>query len=420
MTTKVIVRKGKDGEPRENANGEVTVYIRYQHKGKVSDFQACKVKPIDLVLVEVKDKVEVIEPYIRPRAKGRLEAANSIETIKQAVKSAMNRLIEKSIEPLPKLVRKEFEERFDQCQQVQSKHKLLDIFKDYIQSQINSGLANSTIKQYRSTFLHLSNFHSAYGYEYSIEEVDMNYYDDFIYFLRNKQHGIKKDSTIGKYVKTLKSALRWAKSRGYIIHADVETKNFKVFESEKKVFYLTEPEVELLMKLDLRDSLRLCRVRDRFVFNCYVGLRVGDLSSLSSKQIKSVKLESQEFKVVELITQKQKKRTIVPLKSIPLDILKKYDYSLPKISDQKNNQYLKELLRRAGIVRDVEISPGIFQPLYELATSHLAVKTFITLCHKWGIPTRHVSEITGKTEKVINQYYYAVSDEDLIKIMLNS
>jgi hypothetical protein len=79
---------------------------------------------------------------------------------------------------------------------------------------------------------------------------------------------------------------------------------------------------------------------------------------------------------------------------------------------------LKDLFKLAEIKREIEVEPGDFQPLSSLVTSHLAIKTFITLCHKWGISTKHVAVITGKTEKVINDHYYSVSDQDIIDVML--
>lgn len=418
MTIKVIVKKDSNGNPRLSIKGETTIYVRYQHNSKVADFQACKIAPKSIELVEVKGKLEIVEPYIKQRVKGRLDAIENIDLVKRDIKAAVNRLLAKGIEPMPKIVKREFEAGFVQGPDEELRPIIKDVFRDYINAQSHAGVAKGTLKQYNSTLNHIESFHKSEGFEYAIDQVDLNYYDALVSYLKVTHRGITKESTVGKNIKTLKSMLRWARSRGYDVHPDVDLKAFKVAKSTKKVYYLTEDEVNRLLDADLSDTHKLARVRDRFVFNCYVGLRVGDLNRLNVKHIQTIEREGKRVKLIEAITEKQKKRGLIPLKPIPLSILEKYDYSLPNISDQKYNMYLKELLKKVEIDRAIEIAPGEFEPLYSLVTSHLAVKTFITLCHKWGIPTKHVASITGKTEKVINEYYYAVSDEDLIDVML--
>ncbi|KYG77174.1 phage integrase SAM-like domain-containing protein [Roseivirga echinicomitans] len=418
MTTKVIFKKDALKNPRLSAKGETTLYVRYQHNSKTADFQACKVNPEVLEIVERSGRLELIAPFIKQRSKGRLEAIDSIELVIASVKSAANRLLAKGIDPTPNFVKKEFESGFNQSIEEYEIPLIEEVYEDYLTSRQTSGISSNTIRQYKSTLNHIKNFHKAVGHQFAINQVDLNYYDDFISFLRNTHKGIKKDSTIGKNVKTLKGVLNWARSRGFSVHSDIDTKEFKVFKSQKKVFYLTEEEVNSLIDYDLSKHEKLARIRDRFVFNCFVGLRVGDLNRLNQKHISKVNKGDVEVKVIELKTEKQRKRALIPLKPIPLIILEKYDYQLPRISDQKYNEYLKDLFELVGINREIEVEPGDFQSLSSLVTSHLAIKTFITLCHKWGVSTKHVAVITGKTEKVINDHYYSVSDQDLIDVML--
>jgi integrase len=418
MTTKVIFKKDSQGHPRLSAKGETTLYIRYQHNSKTADFQACKVNPEVLELINRNGRIDLIAPYLKARSKGRLEAIENIDLVIASVKSAVNRLLAKGIDPITNFVKKEFESGFNHSTEEYELPLLVDVFEDYLLSRHTSGISSNTIRQYKSTLNHIKNFHKAAGLQYAINQVDLNYYDDLIFFLRNTHKGIKKDSTIGKNVKTLKGMLNWARSRGFSIHSDIDNKEFRVFKSKKKVFYLTEEEVNALIDYDLSKHERLKRIRDRFVFNCYVGLRVGDLNRLDVKHIVTVNKGDIEVKVIELKTEKQRKRALIPLKPIPLMILEKNDFQLPRISDQKYNEYLKDLFKLAEIKREIEVEPGDFQPLSSLVTSHLAIKTFITLCHKWGISTKHVAVITGKTEKVINDHYYSVSDQDIIDVML--
>lgn len=418
MTIKIIVKKDSNGSPRKSAKGETTIYVRYQHNSKIADFQACKVSTQSLELIQRSGRLEINEPYIKQRAKGRLEAIETIELVKMGVKTAANKLMQRAIDPTPKRVKEEYESGFEKNVETHEKARLVDVFNDYIQSQKTAGMANGTLKQYNTTLNHIRAFHTSEGIKFTIDQVDLNYYDAFVSYLKITHKGIKKDSTVGKNIKTLKAMLRWARSRGHTVHNDIEDKNFRVSKSKKKIVYLTEEEVDALRAFDLSKNPKLKKVRDRFVFNCYVGLRVGDLNKLSQRHIKTIHRNNLDVSVIDIITEKQKKQAIIPLKPIPLSILRNYDFQLPSISDQKFNQYLKELLGLAEIKREIEIEPGVFQSIDTLVASHVAIKTFITLCHKWRIPTKHVALITGKTEKVINEYYYAVNEEDLIDAMI--
>lgn len=54
---------------------------------------------------------------------------------------------------------------------------------------------------------------------------------------------------------------------------------------------------------------------------------------------------------------------------------------------------------------------------WKLLSSHRAVATFITHCGERGISAKTVSEITGKTVKVILDHYYGTNEDFIIKQM---
>jgi hypothetical protein len=82
------------------------------------------------------------------------------------------------------------------------------------------------------------------------------------------------------------------------------------------------------------------------------------------------------------------------------------------------NKYIKVACEDAGITSKVEVSElrggqKIYTKYFkhELISTHTAVKTFITHCGEKGISAKVVSEITGKTVKVILDHYYGTSDK---------
>jgi hypothetical protein len=101
-------------------------------------------------------------------------------------------------------------------------------------------------------------------------------------------------------------------------------------------------------------------------------------------------------------------------------ILDKYNNQLPSISEQKFNDYIKEVCQLAGIDSQVEVintSKGNkrydYVPKWQVVTSHIAVKTFITLCGEKGISPLKVSAVTGKSVNILIKHYYGIDKESI-------
>jgi len=67
---------------------------------------------------------------------------------------------------------------------------------------------------------------------------------------------------------------------------------------------------------------------------------------------------------------------VSPILSEAEEILLKYDYQPPFISDQKYNRSIKDFLKELYFDRKIESQD--FAPLYEVCTSHIARKTFLS------------------------------------------
>src|SRR5690606_12560519 len=96
-----------------------------------------------------------------------------------------------------------------------------------------------------------------------------------------------------------------------------------------------------------------------------------------------------------------------------LDILKKYDYSLPIISLQKFNDMLKDAGKEAGITAPVKLRrySGVNEitteePKHYFMSSHMARRTCVSiLLNVFGIPPSLVMEITAHTDlKTLQKY----------------
>lgn len=145
--------------------------------------------------------------------------------------------------------------------------------------------------------------------------------------------------------------------------------------------------------------------RDIFIFQCYTGCRVSDLYALTYANISDGWLIYTAQK-----TSREKPVTIeVPLSPVALHIIERYKgvdlrgRILPFISDIKYNIAIRAVLKAAGIDRpvmwrDPQTGKSRPRPLYEVASSHLARRTFAQIAYSSTGDKRLTASMTGHSE----------------------
>jgi len=179
--------------------------------------------------------------------------------------------------------------------------------------------------------------------------------------------------------------------------------------------YLTKAERNQLYDADLNDDPRLERIRDVFVFQCLIGARVDDLMRLTKSNVVNGAIEYVPGK-----TKDETPKTVrVLLSEKAKSILDKYDLPgplLPFISKQKYNKGIKDLFKKVKLNRRVvRLNPltGIEETvkLSDIASSHMARRTFIGVLHRTR-KNEVIASMTGHKEnsKAFSRYY-AIDDE---------
>ena len=203
----------------------------------------------------------------------------------------------------------------------------------------------------------------------------------FIYLLK-----FMTNNTAVQKMKQVKSVMRFAVEEGYI-----KVSPFKIVlkKEKKEVVPLTIEEVNIIRKKKI-DIARLAKIRDLFVFECYTGLAFSDLASLSQK----------DFHIDESgnkwIIKKRHKTNVVatiPLLPIAFEILERYNYKLPCLTNVKYNAYLKEIGDICGIKKSLH--------------SHLARHTWATILLNAGMDMVSVSKCLGHANSKITESTYA-------------
>ena len=203
--------------------------------------------------------------------------------------------------------------------------------------------------------------------------------------------------------------MNWLKDHGYQVNPEFQ--KYKVLREKPQIIYLNQKELSILEKKKFSKP-HLNRTRDMFLFQCLTGLRISDLMRLDTEHIQDG--------IIQMTAFKNKTRLFIPLTPTAKRILKKYDNKLPMTAEQVFNRQLKHMAEEAELNREVEVTDfragkKIFKkfPLYKMVKSHIARKTFVSICVEKGIQPKVVSEMTGISVKVLIDHYYG-TDKDII------
>jgi integrase len=192
-------------------------------------------------------------------------------------------------------------------------------------------------------------------------------------------------------------------------------------DSKEKDVYLEFEEIQRIIDLELND--KLSNARDWFVIGLNSGLRVSDLLKLNELNIQGNNLI--------VTTQKTKTPIAIPIMSQVDEVIKRRNGFPRKLSDQKFNEYIKEVCRLAQIDTPTKGSKrtrvedplkrrkhgyttrkidGVY-PKYELVTSHTCRRSFAS--NYYGkIPTAIIRAITGHSSEREFLNYIQVSPEE--------
>ena len=182
-------------------------------------------------------------------------------------------------------------------------------------------------------------------------------------------------------------------------------------------FYITIDERNTIYNTDLSHRPSLAIQRDIFVFQCLIGCRIGDFYKMTKQSVING--------AIEYIPRKTKDghpiTVRVPLNDTAKMILKRYDSNdtriLPFISEPKYNQAIKEIFKIAGITRTVTVINSTTReeekrPINEIASSHLARRTFIGNLYKLTKNADLTSSLSGHTDGSKAFFRYRAVDED--------
>jgi integrase len=232
----------------------------------------------------------------------------------------------------------------------------------------------------------------------SIDAINKRLLDKF-YLWNRKTYKIGNNTAI-HFMHKFSTVYKMAWDYGWVTGNPFHMLNLRKDRTERA--YLTIDELERLANREFT-SERLERMRDIFLFCCYTGLSYIDVKTLTTDNL--VRKNDGKLWIVTKRT-KTEVPVNVPLLEIPLRLIKKYEplrkgnLVFPVYSNQKSNDYLKEIAALCDIHKDV--------------TFHVARHTFATtVTLENGVPIESVSKMLGHTNVQTTQIYARITERKI-------
>lgn len=358
----------------------VNFIVRESKKGKNG------LAPLEVsIIVNKERKVFTLDRRVKPslfntksqKVRGDKELNDYIDAVRTKLFSIETRVIKEDLVLTATEVMKYFKNGF-----TERNKGVLAVFGEFIKEYSKKhDVTLQTISKFKTVNDFLMEFiNEEYKIsEFPISSINESFIEKFNVFLSNKGNS---NNTVVAKLKKLKMVLNYSVANGYIKVNPMFNHKFHI---EKVVTIpLTIDEIRRIK--DKKISVeRLDRVRDIFLLMCYTGLAYCDVMTLTKDDIQDgVIIKNRKKTAVQ---------SVIPMFSTTKEILEKYDYVIPKISNQRLNSYLTELQDICGIKKNLHC--------------HLARHSTATILLNQGVDMQTVSRVLGHSNSKITEAVYS-------------
>ncbi len=338
-----------------------------------------------------------------------------IQQYEDALENTFKAFELKGIAPTPDELRAKFNEaagRTDKAAEIQNKN-LFHYFDEFTQEMGSlNNWTRSTYLKFHAVRNHLESYNPKLAFS---DLTDMGL-SGYVNYLRDVKY--MRNSSIEKQLGFLKWFLRWATNKGVCQTLDYVRFKPKLKTSEKKIIFLDKDELMAVLHYEFPENQKhLERVRDVFCFCCFTSLRYSDVANLRRSDISDTHISITTVKTADALQ--------IGLNDYSRAILNKYadtefsnNLALPVISNQKMNDYLKDVGRICGIDTEITITyyrgndriDGVFKK-WQLLGTHAGRRTFICYAIGYlGIPPQVVMKWTGHSDYKAMKPYIDIAD----------
>ena len=292
-------------------------------------------------------------------------------------------------------------------------------FIDYYIELRKSEVKPASLKKFNVIKHKLQRLEGASSKTIYISEINEDFKQEFYNYCKEENYS---QNTIQRELNIIKTFCKFARSKG--IEVDSELDSLKLPKEKIDNIYLSLKEIELIENAEIEQP-HLINATEWLIISCFTGQRISDFMRFTKEMIRIEKGKS----LIEFEQQKTGKLMTIPIHAKVQQILDKNKGEFPyRISDQRYNDYIKEVCKIAGIDEEIQgkkqlnISKenetkkirrveGVY-PKYELVTSHIGRRSFAT--NYYGdIPTSYLIYVTGHSSEVMFLNYIGKSNKDM-------
>lgn len=395
--------------PRTNKLGQTKVYIevyRYKYHDNSTSFKRISTDVWVLPRCWNKKKQEVIHD-----AEAEVKNKN-IDKVYVAVKNYINSKGRQSTDQVygEKLNIDSLKEFFPSNS---SQRKCLtDYIDDYYNLRKAQQTTQGTLKEFKTMKNRVIAFDTHKEKKTYMENIDITWSDNFDLFLRNTAKNRKtvgyEDGTIEKTYTILITVLNHyydrKKSDPVNLSDDFRKKGKNGFKRGSKSINdanpLNDHQLNALAEFHFTEE-HLQRTRDRFLWQCYTGMRYGDAFTITKSNIENNWLYLTPTKTIN-----HRVKVSQPLNEPALELLQKYDFDMTKLAIT-NQAYNRELIEVFKVLQ--EKYPNLnFNTDYG---SHCGRDTFISKCVQESVDWNTILTWVGQSSFAIMKRYIKVTNQ---------
>jgi site-specific recombinase XerD len=267
---------------------------------------------------------------------------------------------------------------------------LVDEFLKSLRLKLKAG--GMTPKRYRKYEVAIAHFleHGDIKPDMLVAEIKNQHILDFKHYMMSDNF---EPGTIAGFLQCLKSVFLFG-LRNELTRNNPFT-GYKIGRKYREVRFLTEEEVQRIENKEMPNEC-LERVKDLFLFQCFTSISFVDMALLEPKDFHSNEEGT-------LYLRKNRKKTGVEFFIVLLPeavaIAQKYNFKLPLISNQRYNNYLKEI----GTLCNID------KPMH----SHIGRHTAATYLLNRSVPMEMVAKVLGHTTTKQTRHYAKLLDRSV-------
>lgn len=402
----------KVGEPKE-ADIETLIMMVWRHTNGIFKYSTGEKIPVNMWNA-TKQRAKVTSGFLRSRL-----INSNLDRLERTLTEIVTGFNQRSEIPTNAMLKAELDVRFHGKNPLPGKIDDITTWVDiFIEESVNR-VAINTRKAYVTTGRFLKDWLN--GQKLSFGGFTSQHYKEFADFLQN--HDLV-DSTVSKYIKTLKTFINAAVSdeRTTAQTNPINNRKLGLSKQNSDDVYLNEGQLQNILDLNLDKGTSIDKARDAFIVACYTGLRVSDLKQLRPEHVVTL---PDGRKILSIVPIKTKQKVEIPLKPIVEELLIKHNFNLLNDHGKDINSHLKVIGEMAKI--DAQFTQTVFRKgktfdtiykTWQLISSHTGRRSFVTNTLSAGIPPYAVMKMTGhKTLKSFETYIKFTERDNAIKLL---